>query len=105
MDQHASGARHGFKRAIGKSCGQSTTKIHFATDANGLPIDFKIIGGDIHNSQVAEQFVDLIHSADYLIVDKGYDAEQIKVSARNRKMIPIIPLRSNSKKSNPDFNK
>lgn len=36
---------------------------------------------------------------------KATDAEQIRISARNRKMIPIIPLRSNSKKSNPDFDK
>lgn len=40
-----------------------------------------------------------------MIADKGYDAEQIRVSAINRKMIPIIPLRSNSKKSNSDFDK
>ncbi|SDC29490.1 Transposase DDE domain-containing protein [Acinetobacter boissieri] len=73
MHQHASGARHGFKRAIGKSRGGPTTKIHLATDANGLPIDFKITGGEIHDSQVAEQLIDLIHSADYLIADKGYD--------------------------------
>lgn len=105
VHQHASGARHSFKRAIGKSRGGSTTKIHLATDANGLPIDFKITGGNIHDSQVAEQLIDLVDSADYLIADKGYDAEQIRESARNRKMIPIIPLRSNSKKLNHDFDK
>lgn len=34
---HASGARHVFERAIGQSRGGRTTKIHLATDANGLP--------------------------------------------------------------------
>ncbi|WOE30361.1 IS5 family transposase [Acinetobacter sp. SAAs470] len=103
--QHASGARHGFERAIGQSRGGLITKIHLATDANGLPIDFKITGGDVHDSQVAEHLIDLIETADYLIADKGYDSEYIRKSARNRKMIPIIPLRSNSKKFNLDFDK
>ena len=73
--QHASGARHGFKRAIGRSRGERTTKIHLATDANGLPIDFKITGGDVHDSQVAKQLIDTVDEATYLIADKGYDAE------------------------------
>ncbi|MCF8999983.1 transposase [Acinetobacter nectaris] len=44
MHQHAGGARYSSKGTIGKSRGGSTTKIHLATDANGLPIDFKITG-------------------------------------------------------------
>lgn len=64
----------------------------------------KSLGVNINDSQVAKQLIDLIHSADYLITDQGYNAKQIRVSIRNRKMIPIILLRY-SKKSNPDFDK
>ena len=95
VHQHASGARHGFERAIGQSRGGRTTKIHLATDANGLPIDFKITGGDVHDSQVAKQLIDIVGEATYLIADKGYDAEHIRIYAQNKDMIPIIPLRSN----------
>ena len=102
MHQHASGARHGCERAIGQSRGGRTTKIHLATDANGLPIDFKITGGEVHDSQVAEQLIDVV-AADYLIADKGYDAERIRLCAKNKNMIPIIPMRSNSKRSNKEF--
>ena len=102
VHQHASGARHGFERAIGQSRGGRTTKIHLATDANGLPIDFKITGGEVHDSQVAEQLIDVV-AADYLIADKGYDAERIRLCAKNKNMIPIIPMRSNSKRSNKEF--
>ena len=105
MHQHASGARHGFKRAIGQSRGGRTTKIHLATDANGLPIDFKITGGDVHDSQVAKQLIDTVDEATYLIADKGYDAEQIRIYAQNKDMITIIPMRSNSKRSNKEFDK
>lgn len=68
-------------------------------------IDGKIVKVHRHGQGSKRGPIDLIHSADYLITDKGYDAEQIRVSSRNRKIIPIIPLISNSKKSNPDFDK
>lgn len=71
---------------------------------NGLPIDFKITGGDVHGRQVAKQLINLVDSADYLIVDKGYDPEYVRASARNM-MISIISLRSNSKRLNPDLDK
>ncbi len=105
VHQHASGARHGFKRAIGQSRGGRTTKIHLATDANGLPIDFKITGGDVHDSQVAKQLIDTVDEATYLIADKGYDAGHIRIYAQNKDMIPIIPIRSNRKRSNKEFDK
>lgn len=105
VHQHASGARHGFERAIGQSRGGRTTKIHLATDANGLPIDFKITGGGVHDSQVAKQLIDTVGEATYLIADKGYDAEHIRIYAQNKDMIPIIPMRLNSKRSNKEFDK
>ncbi|WP_416240760.1 IS5 family transposase [Acinetobacter sp. WCHAc010034] len=105
VHQHASGARNGFERAIGQSRGGRTTKIHLATDANGLPIDFKITGGQVHDSQVAEQLIEVVEEADYLIADKGYDAETIRIFIKNKNMIPIIPMRSNSKRLNKEFDK
>ena len=82
-----------------------TTKIHLATDANGLPIDFKITGGQVHDSQVAEQLIETVEEADYLIADKGYDAVTIRILIKNKNMIPIIPMRSNSKRLNKEFDK
>ena len=105
VHQHASGARDGFERAIGQSRGGRTTKIHLATDANGLPIDFKITGGEVHDCQVAEQLIETVEAADYLIADKGYNAEKIRIFIKNRNMLPIIPMRSNSKRSNKEFDK
>src|SRR5690606_23241364 len=70
-----------------------------------LPIDFKITGGDVHDSQVAKQLIDTVDEATYLIADKGYDAGHIRIYAQNKDMIPIIPMRSNSKRSNKEFDK
>ena len=49
--------------------------------------------------------IDIVGEATYLIADKGYDAEHIRICAKNKNMIPIIPLRSNSKRSNKEFDK
>ena len=48
--QHASGARLGEDRSIGQSRGGATTKIHLSCDADGYPLDFKITGGEVHDS-------------------------------------------------------
>ncbi|MCG6641108.1 IS5 family transposase [Acinetobacter baumannii] len=101
--QHASGARYGFERAIGQSRGGRTTKIHLATDANGLPIDFKITGGEVHDSQVAAQLICEVGQSDYLIADKGYDSEKIRILAKKQNIVPIIPMKSNSKRENKEF--
>lgn len=101
--QHASGARIGEERAIGTSRGGATTKIHLAVDASGYPIDFKVTGGEVHDSKVASQLIDIAEDADYIVADKGYDSDAIRDAARAHNMIPIIPRRTNSNKPNPEF--
>jgi transposase len=101
--QHASGARTGEARAIGRSCGGLTTKIHIAADADGNPIDFEITGGEVHDAKIADAIIEKVGNADYFIADKGYDADSIRHQAEKAGMVPIIPRRSNSKQTNPQF--
>lgn len=101
--QHASGARRGEERAIGRSCGGLTTKIHMCADAHGNPVDFEITGGEVHDSQVAPDLIDSIEKADYFIADKGYDSEEIRNQVLESGIIPVIPRRSNSRKENLEF--
>jgi transposase len=102
--QHASGARRGEYRAIGRTPGGPTTKIHMAADAHGNPYYFEVTGGQVHDSKVAESLIDNIE-AENLLADKGYDSEPIREKARSKNIRPSIPRRSNSKKPNPDFEK
>lgn len=60
--QHASGARAGFDKPIGQGHGGRTTKIHLCCDANGYPLDFKVTGGEVHDSQVAPELIELVGS-------------------------------------------
>ncbi|MBL0319530.1 MAG: IS5 family transposase [Alphaproteobacteria bacterium] len=101
--QHASGARRGEERAIGMSRGGATTKIHIAADAHGNPIDFQITGGEVHDAKVADKIIGKIGVADHFIADKGYDSEAIRAQAKEARMNPVIPRKSNSKKPNPEF--
>lgn len=103
--QHASGARIGEDRAIGKSRGGSTTKLHIAADAHGNPIDFEVTGGEVHDSKVADKVIEKIGAADHLIADKGYDSDVIREKVKELGMNPVIPRKSNSKKPNPEFDR
>lgn len=103
--QHSSGARHGQERAIGKSRGGATSKLHMLADAHGNLVDFEVTGGEVHDSQVAGKLLKNITSAENFIADKGYDSEPIRDQVREKNMIPVIPRRSNSKQPNPEFDK
>lgn len=101
--QHASGARRGEERAIGRSHGGLTTKIHICADSHGNPIDFKITGGEVHDAKVANQLIDMLDEAEYFIADKGYDSDKIRAQATQKEIKPVIPRRRNSTKTNPEF--
>ena len=89
--QHSIGAASDEDEAIGKSVAGNTTKIHMAVDACGLPIDFEITGGEVHDCKVALEFFAKLPDADYMII----------VLAKSS--VPIIPRKSNSKTGNDDI--
>lgn len=101
--QHSAGAASDEDQAIGKSVAGNTTKIHMAVDACGLPIDFDITGGEVHDCKVAPEFVLKLPAADYTIADKGYDCEMLRQIIREKSSVPIIPRKNNSLIGNSDM--
>lgn len=101
--QHSTGSASGTNEAIGKSVAGNTTKIHMAADVYGLPIDFMITCGEVHDCKVAPEFVLELPIADYIIADKGYDKEELRDLIKQRGSIPVIPRKSNSKIGNEDM--
>jgi hypothetical protein len=77
--QDASGAGNGEERAIGKSAGGPTTKIHMVADAHGHPIDFEITGGEVHDAKAAPEIISKVNAAKTFIADKGYDSDEIRI--------------------------
>ncbi len=55
--QHSTGAVGNDQEAIGKSVAGNTTKIRMATDAHGLPVDFIITGGEVHDCKIAPELI------------------------------------------------
>src|SRR3990167_27883 len=101
--QHNTGAAGGDAQAIGKSVGGNTTKIHMAVDAFGLPIEFLLTGGEVHDAKEAPNLIAKLPKADFIIADKGYDSEEIREQIRQKSSIPIIPRKKNSKTGNADI--
>lgn len=58
--QHASEARLGGDRKFGRSHAGATTQLHLSCDADGYLLCFKITGGDVHDSQVAGELIEMI---------------------------------------------
>lgn len=57
----------------------------------------------MHDSQVANDLIEVIQEAQYFIADKGYDSQEIRDKAIEHGMKAIIPKRKNAKQPNPDF--
>jgi transposase len=101
--QHSTGAASDNDEAIGKSVAGNTTKIQMAVDAYGLPIDFEITGGEVHDVKIALAFFAKLPDVDYMIADKGYDSEELRDLIRSKSSIPVIPRKNNSKTGNADM--
>ncbi len=97
------GAASDSVEAIGKNRVGNTTKIHIAVDSYGLPIEFILTGDEVHDSKAATDLIAKLPSSDYVIADKGYDSESIREIIRNKKAIPVIPRKKNSKTGNSDM--
>lgn len=101
--QHSAGAASEEEQAIGKSVAGNTTKIHMAVDGYGLPIEFEITGGEVHDCKIAPELIEKLPASDYVIADKGYDSEELREIIRNKSSIPIIPRKNNSTIGNSDI--
>jgi transposase len=86
----------GSDKALGRSRGGLTTKIHLLADEFGLPVDFRITAGQVHDST---QAVDLLgaRKASCVIADKGYDSQQILDRIHAQGAIAVIPSKANRK--------
>lgn len=72
-------------------------------DSYGLPIEFEITEGQVHDCKIAPEVVSRLTSFDYLVADKGYDSEVLRDQIRESGAIPVIPRKSNSRSGNDDL--
>ena len=79
---------------MGKSRGGLSTKIHAAVDALGNPVRFILTAGQ--HSEINQAYA-LIEgfSAEYVLADKGYDADAFIIAIETGEAIAVIPPRKN----------
>lgn len=80
--------------ALGRSRGGFSSKLHFAVDAQGHPLEIRLGPGEEHDVNRAEELLGS-HAPDSVIADKGYDCDRFIATIRRRGAEAVIPPRSN----------
>jgi transposase len=93
--QHASCIQNNDSEGFGRSRGGLTTKIHAVVDANGLPLQVMITGGQQHDSLMALALLEGLPSGGMVLADKAYDATEIRTFVSSRGGWANIPPRRN----------
>ena len=93
--QFRSAKKHG-QQALGRSRGGHSTKIHLATDALGNALRFILTGGERHDITQAENLIENLFP-DYVIADKGYDADKFVLLLRKKDIQVVIPSKISRK--------
>jgi len=75
------------------------TKLHAITDAEGRPIRFYMTAGQASDYTDAAARLDSLPKADWLLADRGYDADWFRDALKDKGIEPCIPSRKSSGKS------
>lgn len=67
-------------------------------DAFGLPLEYRITGGERHDITQAQSLLG-IDSCEWMIADRGYDCDAFRTVLKERGINPVIPGRRNRKTS------
>ena len=73
------------------------TKLHAVTDAIGRPITFFMSAGQVSDYTGAAALLRELPEADWLIADRGYDADWFRDALKAKEIKPCIPGRKQRK--------
>ena len=84
------------RRALGRSRGGFTSKLHCLADARGRPLAFHLTVGEAADCKAYDTLIALPEQAPKaLLADNGYDADAIRTDLARRNIQAVIPGRSN----------
>lgn len=75
------------------------TKLHAVTDASGRPTRFFMTAGQISDYTGARALLSSLPAADWLIADRGYDADWFREALKDKGIRQCIPGRKSRDKS------
>ncbi|MBW6524631.1 IS5 family transposase [Sphingomonas sp. RHCKR47] len=80
-------------RLIGRTKGGMNTKLHAVADANGRPLSFFMTAGPVSDYTGAAALLDDMPKAQWLLGDRGYDADWFRDALQAKGIQPCIPGR------------
>ncbi|WHP70343.1 IS5 family transposase [Phaeobacter inhibens] len=95
------GEKGGRGRLIGRTKGGMNTKLHAVTDASGRPIRFFMTAGQVSDYTGARVLLRSLPAADWMIADRGYDADWFRNALKDKGIRPCIPGRKSRDKPVP----
>jgi len=69
------------------------TKLHAVADANGRPLSFFLTAGPVSDYTGAAALLDDLPKAQWLLGDRGYDADWLRDALQAKGIKPCIPGR------------
>ncbi|WP_157004587.1 IS5 family transposase [Brevundimonas nasdae] len=87
------GKKGGLGRLIGRTKGGMNTKLHAVTDAKGRPISLFMTAGQVSDYTGAAALLDSLPRAQWLLGDRGYDADWFRDALQAKGITPCIPGR------------
>ena len=75
------------------------TKLHAVTDTSGRPIRLFITAGQVSDYTGAAVLMNSLPEADWLLADRGYDADWFRETLVDKGITPCIPSRKSRKKT------
>lgn len=76
---------------IGRTKGGMNTKLHAVTDANGRSLSFFMTAGQIGDHTGAATLLNDLPKAQWLVGDRGYDADWFRDALREKAIKPCVP--------------
>ena len=86
---------------IGRSRAGRTSKVHAAVDAKGRPRRLDITGGQVHDSQAMDSFLDWEKAPLAIVADKAYGTAKIRQQIADEGALAVIPSKSNARNPIP----
>ena len=83
------------RRCMGRSRGGLTTKIHAVTNQDGLPLRYELTPGQAHDAPSCKRLLDSLQPGQYVLADKAYNADWIRIMIWEQGAIDVIPSRTN----------
>jgi len=77
----------------GGRSGGLNTKLHAVTDARGRPLRFFMTAGQVSDCTGAAALLNRLPAAEWLIADRGYDADWLREALKGKGIRPCIPGR------------